>query len=166
MAFKYGAVRWVFLIGPYAIKVARIRPLHPFIRLYQHFRAGVVRKELAKFDSMPARAGLKYLLGGILANLAEYRLYRRFGNQRLIPTLFTFFGLVNIQVRGEPVPKERLWEMQVHPMWCMTHGIVSMDIRKPEQFCLLNGVVCLADYGRYDLEPFLATVARTAAAPV
>ena len=44
-----------------------------------------------------------FLLSGIMANLQEWKFYRENKNPFCIPTLFSFFGLFNIQKKGEKI---------------------------------------------------------------
>ena len=48
--------------------------------------------------------GLRYLLfGGIMANWNEYLFYKETNNLFVMPTYFSFFGLINIQKRGQDI---------------------------------------------------------------
>lgn len=155
MRFAYGATRWVILTPRYAIKFARVRPLRPILQLVRHFVKGEVKQRLQQFDANPIKGGMKYLAAGIRANLTERRIYRDHQSDILAPTLWTFFGLVNLQVRGEQV------STQEHQAHYLTNAfkeapIDNNDLVHPRQFCKINGSVVLADYGRDDLVPVLA----------
>jgi hypothetical protein len=155
MRVTYGATRWVILTIRYAIKIARFRPLRPFIRLFELLRTGGVEANLRKHDENLIKAALKYLFAGVRANRNEYRLYKKYGDEMLVPTLFTIGWLVNIQERGEPASEE---EMKHHRLWPLLRGLdtpLSQDILQTKQFVVIGTRVCLADYGNVLLEPVL-----------
>lgn len=156
MRFEYGHTRFVFLVGPYAIKVARIRPLRPFIRLFQVFKTGNVEEELKKYDKKATRGGIKYLLAGVVANRTEYRLYKKFQSEHLAPTLYMFlWGAVNVQMRGSRLRGTKKLAVKQHPLWVEGN-------RSLKEFCLIGDKVCLADYGRAPLESVLSELSPVA----
>ncbi len=159
MQFAYGATRWVILTKRYAIKIARFRPVRPFIRLFQLLKEGGVIQTLEKHDANLLKAVLKYLGAGLRANRIEYRLYKKYGasNDLLVPTLFSIGWLINVQLRGEPCGER---EVQQHSLWKILGGVsfveAAADLRQPKQFCRIGTRVYLADYGLEILEPVLA----------
>lgn len=154
MQFAFGSTRWVILTNKYAIKIARFRPIRPILQLCKHLVHKEVSEKLRKFDSNLVRGGFKYLTAGIQANRAEWKIYSLYGSDILAPTIWTFYGLINIQVRGEKVSEadiERhylLHALRLHP-------IEDNDVFLAKQFCTLSGTVVLVDYGRNDLIPVL-----------
>lgn len=155
MHFTYGCTRWVILTNRYAVKIARFRPIRPFIRLWELLQEKQVRKNLEKHHSNPLLGAVKYLAAGIVANRREYLLYKKHGNDLLAPTLFTICWLVNIQQRGEPIRDN---EVRSHYLWSLFEGEVTTlatDILQRKQFCLIDGQVRLADYGIDGLEPVI-----------
>ena len=160
MRLTYGCTRWVILTNRYAIKIARFRPFRPFIRLVTLLRSGGVERNLKKHDENLVKAVLKYLGAGIVANRMEYRLYKKYGDELLVPTLLTIGWLINIQKRGEPSSEE---DMRHHRLWPLLQGMetpLAEDILQPKQFCMIGTKVCLADYGNALLEPVLAARER------
>lgn len=158
MQFAYGATRWVILTERYAIKIARFRPVRPFVRLLQLLREGGVIQTLEKHDANLCKAVLKYVGAGPRANRTEYRLYKKYGAYNdLAPTLFTVFWIINVQLRGEPSKEE---DVRRHPLWQILGNTpfveAAADLRQPKQFCIIGSKVCLADYGMEILEPVLA----------
>ena len=153
MRFAYGCTRWVILTNRYAIKFARFRPIRPFVQLFKLLLKKEVVKSLGKYDANPIRGGLKYLLAGIVANRAEYRIYKRYPSDLLVPTLVSIYGLVNIQRRGEPAAEE---EVRSHYLWHLLKNTSIVEDLPYKQFCKIDSRVCLADYGRDYLETILA----------
>ncbi len=152
MQFMYGCTRWVILTKNYAVKIARFRPIRPFIRLFYLLKRGEAVEKLEQHDPNLIKAVLKYIGSGILANRNERRLYEKYNDKFLVPTLFTFFWLVNIQRRGEPSGEK---EMHCHYLWDILKGTstpLTEDILQPKQFCVIDGITYLADYGNKDLE--------------
>lgn len=150
--FACGSTRCVILVGQYAIKIARFRPLRPFIKLFESIQKKQVRGNLEKHHRNPLLAVIKYLLAGIVANRTEYRLYKKYKSELLVPTVFTIFWLVNIQRRGEPVADEKV---KSHYLWNLFKEMetpVALDILQAKQFCFMGGCVRLADYGIDGLE--------------
>ena len=148
-----GCTRIVFLTEQYAIKVARIRPFRPLIRLLEILRKKEsIRANLEKHDKKPVKGGIKYLLAGIRANRNEYYLYNKYKSSLLAPTLHMFaWGLVNIQVRGSSLEKSELHLAEKHPLW-------GRPTRKYEEFCSFGANCCLVDYGRQELEEHIALI--------
>jgi len=162
MRFAYGATRWVILTNRYAIKIARLRPIRPFIRLSQLLKTGRVIETLEKHDANLMKAVLKYLGAGLRANRTEYRLYKKYGvHNDLAPTLFSICWIINVQLRGEPCGEN---EVRQHSLWQILGGAsfveAAADLRQPKQFCMIRTQVCLADYGLEILEPVLAAYGR------
>ena len=98
---RWGTTRFVILVGPFAIKIARLRLLFYFCRLLLHMWNGEVKVRLAKRDTNTVKSGLKYLSSGVRANLNEWEVWRKTHSPCLIPTMYSLFGLVNVQRRGE-----------------------------------------------------------------
>jgi len=156
MQFAYGCTRWVFLTKNYAVKIARFRPIQPFVRFLHFFKKGEVMEKLERHDSNLIKAVLRYFGAGILANRNERRLYKKYGGELLAPTLFTIFWLGNVQRRGEPSGEK---EMRCHRLWYILEkkGVDPFfkRILHPRQFCVIGGIILLADYGDETLESIL-----------
>ncbi|MCA9366490.1 hypothetical protein KC722_02820 [Candidatus Kaiserbacteria bacterium] len=160
MKFLYGATRWVILVGPVALKIARFRPYRLVARLFVHARNGEVRMRLDKFDSRSKLVAVcRYIGAGVSANRAEYHLYREDERLRLIPVKsIWFWGLVLVQSRGDAIPHDCAEEATSHPMWSAMLEEAGSANKALKQFCLFNGRPHLADYGRWDLEGVIKTV--------
>jgi len=161
-SFKYGATRWVVLTKRYAIKIARVRPIRPFIRLLQLLQEGGVMENLEKHDSNLIKSVLKYLGAGLRANRIEYRFYKKYGlHNDLVPTLFSFCWIINVQQRGEPCGEK---EVHKHPLWQILGNPLfveaAADLGQPKQFCVINSRIYLADYGQEILESVLAAYGK------
>ena len=150
-----GSTRVVFLVGCFAFKIARFRPLRPMIRLIEHLRGGVVGEKLQKFDERTSCAVVKYLFAGIYANRTEYLYSRYTGYIPVAQVVRLYFGgLFLLQERGNPVDSENQSVLR-HPMWLtMLEEKEGDPIAARAQFVLIRGEVRLADYGRSDLAQF------------
>lgn len=148
--FALGCTRFVILTRRFAIKIARPRLIRPLLQLWRHTVSGEVRTKLQRFDHNPMLGGLKYVTAGIQANLAEWKIYTDHASDILAPTLWTFYGIVNVQVRGEAVAQH---EIESHYLYGALHAlpIENNDVLHAKQFCRIKGKVVLADYGRSDL---------------
>lgn len=145
---RWGATRFVILIGPIAIKIARVKPLRSIYKLLLHWQNGEIKKRLLDYADMPINGGFQYVLCGFISNLNEYALSRTGQHTVLVPTLFTFFGIFNIQKRGEDVdPLELLFQNPFEKDLKDMPELLLVDMTRAENFCLYEGQICLADYG-------------------
>lgn len=161
IAFSWGATRFVILIGPFAVKVARIRGFWAVRRFFTHMRNGEVHDKLRKFDANPTRAGCKYLFAGVVSNLREVKLWSATQLAFLTPTPFSFFGLINVQYLGQAVSQEEL--DREHPFPELLVGLSeedAFDLARAANFCRFEGRVCLCDYGKEEDFLLLMRVAR------
>ncbi len=151
----WGTTRFVVLLGPYAFKFARFRFVHACIRLINRAFSGTVTKRLHDYDRKSSLCGgFKYLMYGVYSNLNEFTIYKESHHPRLVPTLFTFFGVVNIQVRGERAREKDL--LVDNPFMCLKEDpLIGKDVILSANFSILQGKVCLHDYGNEALRSFL-----------
>lgn len=100
-----------------------------------------------------------YLLGGIMANYYERKFYKQTKNPFVMPTYFSFFGLFNVQKRGEEVnfwESDSLWgyvctnSQNIDQPFCDNHTLCE-----PKNFCIDNGKLKLVDYGNRQIAEFL-----------
>ena len=157
MQFTYGCTRWVILTDKYAIKIARFRPLWPFIRLFVGLRDKNIAKPLERYGSNIWISGVKYIIrvvfSGMLANRREHQLRHKQSKYDLVPTVCSILWLVNIQLRGEPATKVDVLD---HCLWeLMPSQREGMDILSAKQFCIIGGEILLADYGSPVLKEYL-----------
>lgn len=168
-AFKLinaGRTRIVILLGPFAIKIAKIGLRHMVERSYRIVRSRQVRQKMAAWKREHGQSVFgvvsQALFLGIWANRAEYRLWVHHPHEDLAPTLFTLFYLVNVQMRGTPVETVRgsdvPWLRQI-PL----RTNVREDLDRAEQYCAIGDRICLADYGYQEFEPILTQRKRFAA---
>jgi hypothetical protein len=138
MMFRYGTTRYVLCVGGVAVKIPRIR----IISWTNHF-------------SM-----LKCLFAGISANLEEARLYRKCPHLPIAPTLFSLFGLVNIQTRAQPVIHDELVLCPFRELVKKRERLETKDLNKVEHFGRIDHIgICLLDYGNKKLNVLLDEVA-------
>lgn len=99
------------------------------------------------------------LFAGIMANLHEWKFYRKTKNPFTMPTYFSFFGLFNIQKRGETVNFCERDELRSYvcqnieeedQLFCDEHTLSSVD-----NYCLDNEHLKLVDYGNRQVAEFL-----------
>ncbi len=140
MRFDYGTTRFVFCIGPWAIKIAKVKVGYS-IRHFLHPENPREQQRLLKIYNR--FSGVKFLPAGLLANLEEARLYRKHSSLPLTPTYFSFLGLFNIQKRANMLGQD---DLSICPFRNIAH--LDPDLMKIENFGKINGVVCLLDYGR------------------
>lgn len=155
MRIAWGGSRFVVLTENYAFKFARFRPFRALKRLYQTFAKREVGTKLRRYHrSHPLIAGLKYLIAGAWANTIEQEVYEKTKHPALAPTYLSLFGIVNVQRRGAPVSSEEL--AREHPFVHLARiPVLSVDMTKPENFCRIDGIVMLVDYGQIELAPYL-----------
>lgn len=155
MQLRLGTTRAVLLVGPYAIKFIRIRPLFPFIRLLVWAKEGRLMRTFRLRSSEYGDPVRGYLatgpLLGLIANLNEYRLYRRFPSGPFAQTFFSFLGIINVQRRGSAVTDEELPRML---FGYRLEDMPDLDLRHVN-FCRIDGSVVLADYGNEKLNAYL-----------
>src|SRR3989344_1991017 len=101
----WGTTRVVVLVGNVVIKIARFRVLWIPGRLCFHLKNGGVRARIKRQIRNPAIAA-RNIFAGVCANWNEYRMWKRSPRSFLVPTLFSFGGLMNIQYRGERITSE------------------------------------------------------------
>ena len=165
MRIDWGTSRFVVLIGPVALKFARFRLTWIIVRFCQHLKRGQVGSKLHHQAKNPQLA-TNNIFVGLLANKREYALWLESPQTSLMPTWWSFAGLVNIQPRGRRVTSSEL--LAEHPL---EHLVASMprdlvgDMFKRANFARYHGKIVLVDYGSQETVEFLAQPV-THAAPV
>ncbi|MEX0931207.1 MAG: hypothetical protein WDZ88_00490 [Candidatus Paceibacterota bacterium] len=147
-----GCSRIVVLIGPYAFKIARVRPLYWTYRLFFWATKGKINERLHTHHQSRWYGALKYITKGIRANLTEYKTWKRFRDPNIFaPTLLCLFGVINIQRRGRPLDIHEYLSVFYTSRSIFTEIVRAYpderDLRKREHFCLIDGKPCLVDYG-------------------
>lgn len=148
MRFAHGATRFTILIGSYAIKIARFKTFLLVQRFLVHRKNGEIKMRLNKVHSNPVLAIVDYTLAGLRANLGESRLWKNSPHPFMVPTRFSFLGLVNVQDRGEPITDEEL--SAGHPFAPLLENVpqaLREDMTSRDNFCRYNSRVCILDYG-------------------
>lgn len=142
MQIKCGTSRVVLLL-PFlgvAIKFPRVRLRDAFSEIFALSRGPRFRRRFLMFIRAPRsqrRYGLvPYLLNGLYDNRSEYRFYRETRNTFVWPTIFSFFGLMNVQPLGIPTMRDE------RDVWSALVDVVDRDITKdphcferPDNFC-------------------------------
>lgn len=155
---RSGTTRIVILIGPYAFKVARLNLGYVLRRAVEILRSGQTREKAVEWrrDRNLSVPGVlcATLASGIVSNKKEYHRSRNHSDFGLMPTLWTFFYLVNVQRRGHPVTDETRLN---HPLLRLLPGSEHprLDLDRPEQYCWHGRQLLLVDYAHPNLEGLL-----------
>lgn len=154
MKILWGSNRLVVLIGPWAIKIARFRFLRGLCRLVKYQQSKKVRQKIAAYHRNPIVGAIRYISYGILSNLNERRLWKGTGHRFLVPTLYSFVGLVNIQYRGEEITEEEFFASNpfVELLADWSESELLSELMAVKHFCRYNGRVSLFDYGSGEIE--------------
>lgn len=147
MHFTSGDSRYVILVGSFAIKIARFRPIHCIRRFFQTRSQGVFADKLGTYHRNRLVAGIKYVCIGIVANLCERRLYRHCPDLRIAPTLCSLMGLINIQIRGEPVSFSDSSQFPFQDIPLTVKSDYVGDLLLAKQFARFPDGIRLVDYG-------------------
>ena len=149
MNFRLGATRFVVLVGNVAIKFPRLRPLRPFVRLLEILRKKEgVRDNLEKYDKSIVIATLQYLFSGVVTNYWEHRFYKENSNiSILVPTYYSFFGLLNVQKRGKPIDDSSRSKWETVQAKLADKGLLPHDLFEEKNCCTIDGKIQLFDYG-------------------
>jgi len=142
-----GTSRFILIVSSFSRVVFKI----PRIRLW--YGLGMIiaeRKKWNQKETWDERVWWSIgwcLYKGILDNWREYRFYRKSKHLFLQPTIFSLFGLINIQKRGDVVQCDKV------KFWCCvskaTNGEACDDghhFSEIHNFCL-NGGIKVLDYG-------------------
>ena len=155
---RWGETRVVILIGPYALKVARLGLGYALHRTVEILRSGQAPEKIVEWrrDRNLSVLGVlcETLSIGIVSNMKEYHRSRNHSDFSLMPTLWTFFYLVNVQRRGNPVADETKLNHPLLRLLPRTEHLRS-DIDRPEQYCWHGRQLLLVDYAHPNLEGLL-----------
>lgn len=154
MRYASGETRVVIVAGRYAIKIARIRPLRPILRIVLHLFGKKVKQELLTFDKKMAKGCIRYVIPGIFANRAEALHSAKYSESGLIaPTIFSFLWLVNIQRAGEPATQDDIEKTVLYQRFGSNP---DADMQRTQQYCVIGTEVLLSDYGQIEAGDFIS----------
>ncbi|OGI74423.1 hypothetical protein A3D42_01025 [Candidatus Nomurabacteria bacterium RIFCSPHIGHO2_02_FULL_41_18] len=159
MNFEYGTTRFVFCVGGVAMKVARVKVIYWAKRVIEKIFVAQHATNILRGGNPQPFARLRHLFAGVTANLEEGRMYARYPELPLAPTLFSFFGLVNIQVRGTPIGKDELVLCPFRDLADIESA--GIDLNKAENFGRIDGRIVLLDCGFEGLNKILARYAES-----
>ena len=148
MRIEQGTTRIVIIFRKFVIKIAKIQPLKAFgialmWKKVNHLWRHLITRNYNYHDSM-----YYYLIGGIMHNWHELMFYRKHYSLFLVPTYFSFLGLVNIQRAGGKIEieienlKYQLLDLTDEEIYDDTHHFC-----KPENFTKNSGHLQIFDYG-------------------
>lgn len=99
-----------------------------------------------------------FVLGGLMANWNEFIFWLKTRNKFLLPTYFSFFGLINIQKKGEVL----IWEEGDFFVFLQRNSkekdqvfVDSHSFDNPQNFCIDNGKLKMIDYGSRHCRSFV-----------
>lgn len=155
MKFGAGTSRIVVCVGPWAIKFARIRAIHWMIRIPKKILVSRCDISVEKIvDPTYTKSRLQHLFTGVVANLEEYWYWKQNPGLPLADTIFSFFGLINIQLRGKPIAEA---ELSVCPFREIAH--TDFDLQRAVHFGRVKGRIVLLDYGSKELNAAISNIA-------
>jgi hypothetical protein len=162
VTFEYGTTRFVFCVGGVAIKIARVKILHWVIRLTKRVFVTSSKSVVvvnSQLESAQRFARLKHLFAGVTANLQEIGMCVKYPHLPVAPTLVSFFGFVNIQVRGMPIKEGELAICPFREVADIKSGGITLN--QPENFGWVDGRILLLDCGFEGLNVILAKYAKS-----
>jgi len=99
-----------------------------------------------------------FLWGGVMANWNEFIFFVKTRNKFLLPTYFSFFGLVNIQKKGEVLD----WEEGDFFVFLQKNSkkrdqlfVDAHSFDNPKNFCIDDGRLKMIDYGSRHCRSFV-----------
>lgn len=158
MKIKHGESRIVFIFRGFVVKLPKIRVIVALKIIKK--RNIILRPKLrkiyfwGKYDGSIVNVP-RCLFKGIMDNWIEYSFYRKSRSIVLMPTVFSLFGLFNVQKRGEDIvfkeSRQRIsfWEKISQ----LTNKEARVDLHmfsSPRNYCKENGRLMLMDYGSRD----------------
>ena len=88
------------------------------------------------------------LLGGIYANRIEYIFWKRTKHNFLVPTIFSLFGIINIQKYAEPLSEDYNGIGRVlHKRTGGKTKVSNHTFENPHNFCRHGEFIRMIDYG-------------------
>jgi hypothetical protein len=144
----------IVLIVP-SLRLAIKIPLFHFIEATKPFfsRGPSVKmlKYLKHYISWPIEvygSFRRYIFNGLVSNWNEFILYQETHSPFIQPTYFSLFGLINIQLYGDPC------QLQDVDLWCQLYGLTNGEVfddshhfANHHNFCFHNGILRMIDYG-------------------
>jgi hypothetical protein len=144
-----GSTRYVVCIGPYAVKIARIKILYWILRVMKWTEStGGITQKVVSTPGHKKWAALKHLFAGVTANLEEIRFWQSHKHLPLAPTLLSLFGFVNIQRRGTVIAPHELSSCPFREH--ADNFDAGVDLNRVENFGWISNRIHLIDYG-YDV---------------
>ena len=101
-----GTTRFVLLIGSFTFKFAKIHPINAIKEIKVWWKL--------KLPFSILKTSAKGWSAGVIANMNETNLWKKTNHPLLIPTIFSFWGLLNIQVRGVNIEDNNPWFIKNH----------------------------------------------------
>ncbi len=162
MEWKKGNRRIVLLVGPFAIKIARVRLIKYLATIRQNWTRAenlknflrLVKKDLCY--PIDTDGGFKHLIfRGLLANLREFAYFVLKRCPNMMPIYFSLLGFVNIQRSGLPCDLDYRTLWFDHIQGKLQDDGIESPVRRfghhfsnSENFCFdSKGRLRMVDYG-------------------
>ena len=152
MKIKNGRNRTVIIFEKFVVKIPRIFFKKSIKIFYRAVEGGYIFKKFAWKPDIKTSFSW-FLLSGILDNWREFYFYFKTRPGFVIPTYFSFFGLLNIQKTGNIlVLNDNAEEYMAFfgQLNVITEGAVfnaTHTFANPENFSRENGKLLMVDYG-------------------
>lgn len=152
MKITWGHTRIVFLYREFAIKIPKVRLLCAFKSLWRYICYSELPRSIAneRYRNNPLLFTLVFLFMGISANRREFfhaqgRSFSKGEFVAPVQRLFAF-GLIEVQKRGwDILVSYSLWNKLVKAF--QENGISNVDMYNPDNFSIIDGVICIHDCG-------------------
>jgi hypothetical protein len=160
LQIKKGSRRIVILFPElgFVLKLPRIR-LKSFLKQipYTITKKEVIKKELFKWTVDTHATMRQYIFLGIASNWREFVFYRQTRHPFCVPTLFSFFGLFNLQkyVTICSFKPDTLWCQFQELTNCHMFDFGSHHFTMPENFTFESGKIMMLDYGDLKVHEFI-----------
>jgi hypothetical protein len=157
MEIKKGTFRTALVFKGFVIKLPRIYLSKALETFFKTLKVGGVIYHFRRYNWEQYNTIPNYLLKGIIDNWLEYVFYKKNKSfQLLVPTIFSLFGLLNIQSYCEPL------ECKEEDLWCQLSEIAGESIWKdshafanPKNFGVYEGKIRMMDYGSKETQKAL-----------
>lgn len=158
LSFYNGITRFVITIPclGWAIKIAKINPLQAIKTVIWNAETAIQGGDAGEFGRLMGYTdavwhSVRWQFRGIYCNLREHRFYKKSRNPFLWPTIFSFFGLINIQPLAKRQPEEtadfKLWrfvlKVSENQAWEDNHTFCEEDNYAIDE----QGHLRILDYG-------------------
>lgn len=159
MHFAWGMSRFVIVLPNVVIKFAYFNPLTFLKNGIGYLWRGDVDSRVEQYRFKDTSGLMRFLPSRLIVNWQEYMFYQETCASYLAPTLWSFYGLINIQRRGRVVRgDEEVWEQYVKALHSQEflptyiNGVYITDINHAPNLCFIDGNLVIHDYGDWKVQ--------------